>query len=108
MTTSRYIDACMNALVNCENLAGSISTKHITFSTRTIKILEECTNICLGMLQALKENWHDLATMALLCVGICEECAEVCERYRDQHFQLCAVECRNCSNVFSDLAKKSA
>lgn len=107
MSTAPYINACMNALVNCEELMVRM-VEQPSFSKRTTRVLEECTNICHGMLQALKENWHDLATMALLCVGICEECAEICERYHDRNFQICAIVCRETSQTFSDLAKKAA
>jgi hypothetical protein len=108
MTASRYLDTCMNVLMNCETVMASVSTHETSYSIRTTTTLEECTNICLGMLQALKENWQDLSTMALLCVGICEECAEICERYRDKDFQRCAFECRNCSNILSEIARKAA
>ena len=107
MSTSRYVNACMNALVNCEDLMIKMVDEP-SYSNRTMKVIEECTNICNGMLQALRENWHDLAMMALLCVGICEECAEICERYHDKNFQVCAAVCRETSQTFSDLAKKAA
>jgi hypothetical protein len=108
MSTSRYTEACMNALMNCEGVMVSMLESDAGFSKKTTSVIEECTNICLGMLQALKENWLDLPKMALLCVGICEECAEICERYQDRNFQVCATVCRETSLTFSDLAKKAA
>jgi hypothetical protein len=108
MTTNVYVKACTNTLTTCEKLLECISQKRITYSTRTISTIEECKNICAGMIQALNENWHELSAMALLCVGICEEAAEVCERYNDKDFQFCAYICRYCSTAFSELAKKAA
>ena len=108
MSKSIYVEACMNALMKCEGLMVSMLESQAGFSKRTTNVIEECTNICFGMLQALKENWLELPKMALLCVGICEECAEICERYQDRNFQLCASVCRETSLTFSDLAKNAA
>jgi hypothetical protein len=99
-----HIEACMEAWLNCENLLINLIQKSSSFSSRTTQVLDECANICLGMLHAIKTGHKNLHEMALLCVGICEECAEVCERYKENKFQTCAAICRECSTVFASIA----
>lgn len=96
--------ACMEAWLNCENLLIILSQKSTSSSLRTQRVLDECAQICLGTLHALRNKIHNINQMALLCVGICEECAEVCERYRGGLFENCALACRRCSTVVSKLA----
>jgi|SRR3954468_10729513 len=96
--------ACMEAWLTCENLLITIAQKKTSSSLRTKQVLDECAQICLGTLHGLKNKIQDINQMALLCVGICEECAEVCERYGDAIFKNCASACRQCSTVVSKLA----
>jgi hypothetical protein len=102
--TSHYIQACMQAWLSCENLLINLTKKEISSSLRTKKVLDECADICLGTIHAIKHQMANVQQIALLCVGICEECAEVCERYNDVLFIDCAVVCRNCSSVVTKLA----
>ena len=99
-----HLKACSDAWLNCENLLIALAKKDISFSLRTTQVLEECANICLGTLQALRTGHQSLHQLALLCVGICEECAEMCERYKEIKFQTCAAICRQCSAIFSPMA----
>jgi len=96
--------ACMEAWLNCENLLITIAQKKTSSSLRTRQVLDECAQICLGTLHGLKNKIQDINQLALLCVGICEECAEVCERYGDVLFTNCASACRQCSTAVSKLA----
>lgn len=105
--TTDHMKACMEAWLNCENLLINLLQKEISFSHRTTQVLDECANICLGTLQALKTGYSDVHELALLCVGICEECAEVCERYKDSSFEKCAQICRQCSSAFSSIAYRA-
>ncbi len=105
MTVSNHhLQACMATWINCENLLNALLKNTPSFSSRTVQILDECAHICLGTMHAMKAQ-QSINEMALLCVGICEECAEVCERYTDKAFQKCASICRECSAIFSPLAK---
>ncbi len=75
-----------------------------SFSNRTRQVLDECAQICLSTMHGIKNKIEDVNQLALLCVGICEECAEVCERYRMPLFNRCASACRQCSSAISKLA----
>lgn len=101
---TQHIQACMEAWLNCENLLINIAQKNTSISTRTKGVIDECAQICLGTLHALKNSFLNVQELALLCVGICEECAEVCDRYNDGLFKNCASACRHCSSSITTLA----
>ncbi len=104
--TTYHLETCAEAWISCEDLLISLNNKQTSFSKRTTKVLDECAKICLGTLHAIKNKFDNINNLALLCVGICEECAEICERYHESHFQTCAITCRQCSVAFSELVEK--
>ena len=105
MTISSYqTQACFNAWINCENLLVSMAELRISFSRKVLKIVDECALICMGTFHAIKSYSPHIGNFALLCVGICEECAEVCEEQYGESFKECARICRECSKTVSELA----
>lgn len=104
MTASTPSQACMEAWLNCENLLITLAQKETSSSMRTQRVIDECAQICLGTLHGLKNKINNITQLALLCVGICEECAEVCERYGGALYKNCASACRQCSKAVSKLA----
>ncbi len=98
------IQACMEAWLNCENLLIGMAQKNKPLSGRSRQVIDECAQICLGTCHALKKGLHHMHQLALLCVGICEECAEICERYNDHLFKNCASACRQCSSAITNIA----
>jgi hypothetical protein len=95
----------MEAWLNCENLLIFLAQKKTSTSRRTQQVLDECAQICLSTLHAINNSVQNRSQLALLCVGICEECAEVCERYSGKVYKNCASACRQCSTVISKLAQ---
>lgn len=108
MDSNQYVMSCIDTWVHCENLLLTLHSHHTSFSARTLQVVDECANICFGMLEALKQQTQNLGKVALLCVGICEECAELCERYDQNDFQACAAACRTTSKTFAGLASSAA
>lgn len=103
-----HIESCVKAWLSCENLLNNLKNSNISFAKSTLNILDECAYICMGTFHALKMGMKNLNDMALLCVGVCEECAEICEKYGVENFTECAVACRQCSTIISGLLKTSA
>ena len=95
---------CFEAWMNCENLLYSLAEVKNCFSRQVTKTIDECAYICLGTFHAIKSHSHNIKEMALLCIGICEECAEICEKQYGEAFQECAQICRRCSKNLSSLA----
>lgn len=104
---SQHTQVCLDAWANCENLIKGIGQKSRKLSAHIFKIVSECAHICMGTFHALNSNSVNSSKMALLCVGICDECADICESIDDIMFQQCAQACRNCSSNMSDLAWKA-
>lgn len=93
-----HTKACFKAWMSCEDLLNDIAHVRHIFSKKMLNVLDECAFICLGTFNALKAGHADVKKMALLCVGICEECAEICEAQRGEVFLQCARICRECSD----------
>jgi hypothetical protein len=105
--TSDYTKACMEAWLHCENLLLILQGKEVSFSNRTIQVIDECAQVCLGTYECIKELSSNVYKYALLCFGICEECAEICDKYEGEAFQKCAAACRRCSSAIADLASSA-
>ena len=103
-STHYYTRACIEAWINCENLLISMQQRDESFSIRTLQVVDECAHVCLGTFQTLKQESLNTNKAALLCFGICEECAEVCDKYDDITFKNCAQACRQCSKAIAQLA----
>lgn len=103
--TSYQTQACFEAWINCENLLVSLAEVRTSLSKKITRIVNECALICMGTFHAMKSQSKNINNLALLCVGICEECAELCEEQSGKNFQECAKICRECSNTISVIAR---
>ena len=101
---SDHSQVCLDAFINCEHLLTHVGKKGIKLSSHIAKLLNECAHICVGTFYAIKNRSVNTAQLALLCVGICDECAEVCDMIDSNEFKQCAQACRYCSNTVSKLA----
>lgn len=102
--TSQPIQACLEAWLHCENLLQALAQQSKSFSERTQQVVEECAQLCLSTGHAVKNELTNRHQLALLCVGLCEECAEICERYNNHLFKTCALACRQCSASITSIA----
>jgi hypothetical protein len=105
--TTSHTAACFDAWIKCENLLTSLAEVKQTFSKQLTKVVDECALICMGTFHAMKSRSQNINKFALLCVGICEECAEICEQQSGEGFKECARICRECSRSLSSLAMSS-
>lgn len=101
--TSCHTKACFDAWMNCEDLLSNLAHAQRTLSKKISKVVDECALICMGTFHALKTQSVNLNRYAILCVGICEECAELCEELDEESFRRCASICRECSQTISAL-----
>ena len=102
--TNHQSQACFNAWINCEDLLVSICHTGTSMSKKFSRVIDECALICMGTFHAMKSHSQNLGRLALLCVGICEECAELCESREEDLFQRCALVCKECSTTLGPLA----
>ena len=106
--TSCHTKACFKAWMNCEDVLVNMNQVQTSFSKKLSKIVDECALICMSTFHALKTHSVNINKYALLCVGICEECAELCEELNDKDFIQCALICRECSDSLSQLISLSS
>ena len=100
---SNQSQVCLDAVANCENvLAGVAGRKPL--SSKILKVLNECAQICMGTFYAIRNHSVNASRLAILCIGICEECADVCDSIDNILFKQCAQACRYCSLSMNDLA----
>ena len=106
--SEKYSAVCMEAWLTCENALIQIPDSKVSEKQNLQNILNECANICLGMLQAIKSRSANTDKIALLCVGICEECADACEKYFFHPlYRKCSMICRQCADAMSSIALTS-
>ena len=101
---NHYGQVCLDASLNCQNLLSEFGKKTKRLSSHTEKLLYECAHVCMGTFHAIKNRSVNAGLLAILCMGICDECAELCEAANNPLFKQCADACRYCSNNMSDLA----
>lgn len=104
ISSSCHTKACFDVWINCENLLVNLAQAKQAVSKKITKVIDECALICMGTFHAIKSNSNNVRRMALLCVGICEECADICEGFSDERFTQCARVCRECSESLTQLA----
>ncbi|MGZ5285872.1 MAG: hypothetical protein ACXWV0_04805 [Flavisolibacter sp.] len=105
MTLSSYhTQTCLDAWFNCENVLVNTARLNHQLSRKVIKVIDECALICMGTFHAITVSSANMSRMAILCMGICEECAELCESLEHEIFKECARICRTCSDSMSRLA----
>jgi hypothetical protein len=106
--SSHQLQACFDAWMNCEDLLSNIAEAKTSFSKKLTQAVDECALICMGTFQAIKSKSENMSRVALLCVGICEECAELLEEQKESIFSQCADHCRKCADSLSHLAFPAA
>ncbi|MFC7044594.1 four-helix bundle copper-binding protein [Halobacteriaceae archaeon GCM10025711] len=72
--------------------------------------MEACARLCrdvadVASLHArfMARNSHYSPELAAVCAGVCEECAEACDRHDADHCQVCADVVRDCAESCRNL-----
>ena len=108
MVTSHHTNACFHAWMKCEDMLVNIAQVQTRLSKKITKVIDECALICLSTFHALKNKSVNAGQYAILCIGICEECAELCDEINDENFKHCATACRQCSETMSAIIRLSS
>lgn len=99
--SSYHTKACFQAWMTCEDLLTQLHEIRSVISKKIVNVVDECAFICLGTFNALKSGSAEVRKLSFLCVGICEECAEMCETLNGEQFSKCAMICRECADRLS-------
>lgn len=71
----------------------------VKMMVKCIKLDKECAEICALTLFSVASKSSLYKEVVQLCAKACEECAEECRKYPDQHCQECAKACQECANA---------
>jgi hypothetical protein len=102
-TISDQSQVCLDAVVNCENVLAGLGDKK-PLSSQILKLLNECAQICMGTFYEIRNHSVNVSQLAILCIGVCDKCAEVCDSIDNILFKQCAQACQYCSNSMNELA----
>jgi hypothetical protein len=102
------IDACNACVTACNYCASScLGEEHVIHQIRCVNLALQCAASCqaAAQLMLLKSNYT--AEFCAVCVKICNECAEECEKHAAmdmEHCRICAEACRRCQGTCESLA----
>lgn len=96
--TLDIIKACRMTALSCRKCV-SLITSIDPLQTVYQRSFKQCEDICFAFLQAASSNSQYLQKFVFLCIGLCEECAELAEEKKEDVFIEAAVQCRNFSDM---------
>ena len=108
MLNHQSAQACFDTWMNCERILLQATSSKTAFSKQARLVVDDCARICQGTFNAIRIGSENINKLALLCVGICEECAEICDLQTGAGFRDLAISCRECSESVSSLAFPAA
>ncbi len=97
-----HIAACQQTWKSCERLLLDLQLIKAYLAKEVLTTIDECAHVSMATYYAFKSGSVNSEAMALLCIGLCEECAEVCSGQVGTGFDECATACRDCANTLSD------
>lgn len=106
---SELVESLENCVAACNNCASScLDEDNVQAMRMCIKLDLDCADVCHMALKLLARDSNHAASVVVLCMGICAECAAECEKHEHEHCQLCANVCRRCENHCRSYLKKAA
>ncbi len=96
--TLDIIKACKMTALSCRKCVSHMSAVD-PLQCVYRRSFKQCEDICFAFLQAASSNSQYLQKFTFLCIGLCEECAELAEEEMDDDFMEAAAHCRNFSNM---------
>lgn len=95
---NRCAQACIECMGMCLNEPDVIARKNC------IATLNECACICKEASSFMSMDAKHAADLCKLCETICNECAQECGMFKDDHCKKCAAECQSCANECKAMA----
>lgn len=87
---------CAQSCLECMNLC--LAEPDASERKKCISKLNECACICKETSTFMSLNSVHSVELRNLCALICDECAQECEMFQDNHCVKCAEECDKCAN----------
>ena len=95
------VRACKDAALISNKCIIALAKQKI-FDSFYLRSFKQCDDLCVAFLHAASTDSIYLEKIALLCVGLCEECVEICEDLKNKKlFKEALSVFQNCSNLLS-------
>ena len=104
MQSKQLVTACIESWVVCENAMVVLPKIDDERVSKLIRAFNEFADICMGLLVALKMKSVNTGKLALLYVGLAEECADLCSSFTLPSLRIGAETFRKSVAVISPLA----
>lgn len=99
----QHIQASRDAALSCEKCIVAIS-KRKEENTLYLRSFKQCADICCAFQECAAQKSIYLEKITVLCIGLCKECAEICEEFSaDRVFMQAINEYQKCSDLLSEL-----
>lgn len=86
--------ACAQACEEC--VASCLRNTEMAHMAPCILSNLDCAQICRTCAGLIARDSRHTADAVRLCVAVCQECADICSQYDNDHCQSCAAICRQC------------
>lgn len=93
------IDICDEIKFRCENCIQALN-KEISPDLFHMTSFRQCADLSKAVLQCALQQSMFFEQVALLCIGLCQECVEICDQYpHNETFSKCAAACKKGSQL---------
>lgn len=96
----KKLQECMIACNHCLN--ECLTEDHVEMMLDCIRLDRECVEICSVLESAIIRQSPYTNQLAEICLVVCNDCSEQCEKHEHRHCQYCAVICRECAEACRD------
>lgn len=93
--TESCLDTCLTAAQACEWCADECAGSEEM--AKCLRLCRDAADLLTLHARFLARDSNYSAILTEACVGVCEECTEVCERHDAEHCQVCAEVLRECA-----------
>ena len=99
------IDSCNKCVQICEEcFTMCLNEEDVKERIHCIKSLQDCAEVCSLAVKVMARDSHMTYDLCRFCAKVCEDCAEHCGKFEDEHCQICAKTCRECAEECRKMA----
>lgn len=103
MAPNMQYQTCIDACNKCSQLCYEcfrlcLTEPDVKAREHCITDLVDCAQICATAASSMAMRGHHVDQICSLCATICDECANECSKFSDQHSKMCADTCRQCAS----------